>query len=147
MDKARKYYTMSLDLLLMCFRDGEPATFNLAIAESIFARGAVDWRVPLTGVRYANGGRATIDYGVADNEDDVQYMMFTHFRGSAFFDALYELARQTRSVLLLIVENNAIAVTDHETIDHLPPGFADGQRTPVIVSNSRELVDCLFGPD
>ncbi|HKX06957.1 MAG TPA: hypothetical protein VJN67_02130 [Stellaceae bacterium] len=135
---------MSIDILLQCFRDGEPATFKRELVEKIFARDANDYRPPLTGVRYADGGGAEI-YG-ADNGDDIQNLMFNHFGGRTFFNPLYELARETKSVVLMVTESNPIAVTDQETADHLPPGFA-GLSTPAIVSSGTELAAHLYGAD
>jgi hypothetical protein len=134
---------MSIDIHLQCFRNGEPATFKRELVEQIFAREASDHRPPLTGVRYADGGAEI--YG-ADNGDDIQSLMFNHFGGKTFFNALYELARETKSVVLMVTESHPIAVADQETIDHLPPGFAS-LSTPAIVSSGRELAAHLYGAD
>lgn len=133
---------MSLDIHLQCFRNGEPATFKRALAEEIFSRDAIDFRPPLTNVTFAGGGGAEI-YG-ADEEDDIQSLMFTHFGGKTFFDALYELARQTKSVAFMVTKVLPVAVTDAETISHLPLGFTDGMSSPVIVSSGHELEACLY---
>ncbi len=136
---------MSLDIHLQCFRNGEPATFKRTLVEEIFGRDAVNYRPPLTNVSYADGGGAEI-YG-ADDGDDIQSLMFNHFGGKSFFNALYELARQTKSVVLMVTETLPVAVTDQETIAHLPAGFTDGLSSPVIVSSGRELAACLYGAD
>jgi len=136
---------MSIDIHLQCFRNGEPATFKRELVEEIFTRGASDYRPPLTGVKYADGGGAEI-YG-ADNGDDIQSLMFNHFGGKTFFNALYELARETKSVVLMVTEAHPIAVADQDTIDHLPLGFAEGLSTPVIVSSGRKLAAHLYGSD
>ena len=129
---------MSLEILLQCFRNGEPVTFKRALYEEIFGRNAIDFRLPLTGVNYADKGGAEI-YGA-----DVQNLMFGHFGGKTSFNALYELARQTKSVVLTVTEGHRIAVTDQETIADLPWGFADGLSSPVIVSSGRDLAACLY---
>jgi hypothetical protein len=43
---------MSSDIFLQCFRDREPATFERAVFEEIFGRGAVNPQFPLTDVAY-----------------------------------------------------------------------------------------------
>jgi hypothetical protein len=134
---------VSLDIFLQCFRNGEPAAFKVAVVERIFSHDGVDFHLPLTGVRFRNGGRADI-YG-ADGGDDTNHVMFTHFSGKTFFDALYALARETKSVVLMITPAHPIAVADQETIDHLPPGFAEGLSMPVIVSSGHELAAHLYG--
>lgn len=130
---------MSFDIFLQCFRKGEPATFKRALVEEIFGRHAINFHLPLTGVNYADRGGAEI-YG-ADDGDDIQSLMFNHCGGCTFFDALYELAQRTGSVVIWPTTRSPYcAVTDSETIADLPAGFCDEPLgAPIVVSDGREL--------
>src|ERR1700730_13081390 len=135
---------MSFDIFLQCFRNGEPATFKRALVEEIFTRDAVDYRPPLTDVTYVDGGAGGI-YG-ADEEEDIQNMMFNHCGGDTFFAALHELAARTNSVVFWPRVGRSIAVTDAAFVNHLPSGF-DDMGPAYIVSNGRELEACIFESD
>ncbi len=52
--------TVSFDIHLQCYRNGDFATFKRALVEEIFRRDAVDLRLPLTHVDYPDGSGGQI---------------------------------------------------------------------------------------
>ena len=129
---------MSFDIFLQCYRNGEPATFKRALAEGIFTRHAINYRPPLTRVDYADGSSAEI-YG-ADEGDEISSLMCTRCGGATFYNALYELAHRTRSVVLWPSGKPVSAVTDAATLEDLDPAFREAPLgPPIVVTSGREL--------
>ena len=131
---------MSFDIHLQCYRNGESATFKRALVEEVFGRDAIDLRLPLTDVRYPDGSGGQI-FG-ADEEDDINSLMFNHCGGATFYDRLYELAHRTRSVLLWPFGKPLCAVTGENTIEDLNPAFLqEPLGPPIFVTSGRELAE------
>ncbi len=130
---------MGFAIYLQCYRNGESATFKRAVVEEIFGRDAVGLRLPLTAAYYADGSGGQI-IG-ADEEDDIDSLMFNHFGGATFYDRLYELAHRTRSCLIWPFGSPQSAVTDAKTIAD-SPGLWEGPLGPaIIVTSGRELAE------
>lgn len=134
---------MSFDVVLICIRKGEAATFNRTLFEEIFCREAIDPQLPLTSITYHDGG-AQIDG--AEDGDEIENLVFHHCGGETFYAALHELADRSGSVVLWPAKGRQIAVTRQAIVAHLPPDLAD-LGPPYIVANGRELAACILGRD
>jgi hypothetical protein len=132
---------MSFDIFLICFRDGEAATFKRTLFEDIFRRDAVDPRLPLTRVTYRDGGVLEIDG--AEEGDETENMAFSRFGGETFFAALHELVDRSGSVLVWPAAGRSIAVTRETTIAHLPEELKE-LGPPFVVANGSELARCIL---
>jgi hypothetical protein len=133
---------MSFDIFLQCYRNGEPANFKRSVVEEIFgphAYGDPDF----SNVTFPDGSGSCM---YVDDGDDMQCIMFNHCGGHDFFQALYELADRTKSVVLWPDDDRpATAVTDEATPGHLPAGFSGpvlGQAR--LVHSGRELEEYIF---
>ncbi len=133
---------MSFDIFLQRFRNGDKATFPRALFEEIFGRRAIAPTYPLTRVDYPDGSGADI-YGGGD--DDIEGLMFNHGGGGLLFDAIYELAQRTQSVVHWPDTAPSVAVADAATISHFPDGF-DCLGPPQIVADGQALMDYISRP-
>ena len=136
---------MSFDIFIQCCRDGERASFNRELVEEIFGRRALDPPPYFRGATYLDG-RAEI-FG-ADEADEIDGLMCSHSSGMTFYEALYELADRTGSVIFWPSDGPWAAVTKEATLAHLPPGaFDQDGRPPSVVASARELVALISAPD
>ncbi len=131
---------MSFDIFLVCVKDGEATAFKRSLFEDIFSRGAIDPRLPFTNVVYGDGGA---QISGADEDEDIESLSFDHCGGDTFFAALYELADRSGSVVVWPGEERVLAVTRQAMIAHLPADMGE-LGPPHIVSNGRELEECIF---
>ena len=135
---------MSSDIFLACVRGESVEKFARTLFEEVFGRHAV---APAPGYlpkdfNYADGG--TQVYGADD--DEIDGLMFNHFGGDTFFDALHELALRTRSVIYWPDEGVWAAVAEPTTISLLPASFErEGPKAVCVVQNGRELQDVYYG--
>lgn len=133
---------MAFDIFLQCYRNGEPATFKRSVVDEIFAPYAFG-DPELTMVTFPDGSGSCL---YLDQGDDIQGMMFNHCGGDEFFEALYQLAARTKSVILWPEAGPASSViTDPETWKHLPEFWHDGSGPPRVVKSGLEVQDCIFG--
>ncbi len=132
---------MSFDIFLMCFHDGEHVPLERPLVAKILNQHAIDPDPTLYNVTYADDGGAFI-YGAED--DDVQSLMFNHCGGAIFFATLFELARQTESVIVWPASEPSITVTSATTLAHFPKDFEDGIGPAVVVNSGQELEDYIF---
>lgn len=131
---------MSFDIHLLCYCNGDSATFKRALVEEIFGRDAVHLRLPLTNLDYPDGSGGQI-FG-ADKEDDIHSLMFNHCGGPTFYDRLYELAHRTRSILLWPSGKPMCAVSVGITTSDLDPAFREEPLgPPLVVGSGRELAE------
>ena len=131
---------MSFDIFLQCYRDGEPATFKRSVLIEIFGPYAFG-NPRLSMVTFPDGSGSCV-YVV--DADDIQDMMFNHCGGNDFFQALYELADRTKSIIFWPDTRPSFAVTDEGTLAHLPRDFEQDFGPGQIVRNGRELQEYIF---
>ena len=132
---------MSFDIFLLCLRNGEAATFKRSVVAEIFgphAYGDPDF----SNVTFPDGGGSCL---YVDDGDDIQCIMFNHCGGDDFFQALYDLADRTKSVIFWPDTRPSSAITDEATWAHLPQNFKEGSTGPAqLVHNGRELEEYIF---
>jgi hypothetical protein len=149
---------MSLDLFLVCLRNGEPAAFKRAIFDDIFGPHIVSADKSFVRVRFpgdrepklSGNGCDVVDMSTIDGSDiyvgegdEIDNAGFNHFQGEGFFEALYELARRTGSLIFWPAEGPSLAVTDEATLKHLPAGLLESDGPAQIVGSGRELEEYL----
>ncbi len=135
---------MSFDIMLACFRDGEPHPIDRKLFETIFL--AHNQRAKKGGsnpddvyVEYADGSGGTIDCsGLADGS-----LSFDHCGGETFFANMVELADKTASVIFWVSEISPTVVTNEATLKHLPPDFIEGRPVRVVhnVDDIRKAIE------
>jgi hypothetical protein len=127
---------MSFDVYLQCFRNGERAYFNRDIFEAIFLPDSkyVDaYRKDPSFLRvdYPDGSGSDIYCG---HDADINHLTFNHGGGTTLFQAMFELAVQTRSVIYWPGETPCAVVTEEITRSDLPKDFPDRDIAPAVRS-------------
>jgi len=129
---------MSFDVYLQCFRNGEPTHFKRELFEAIFLPhskyvDAYRKDPSFLGVDYPDGSGSDIYCG---HDTDISHLTFNHGGGEALFQAMYELAKQTRSVIYWPGDTPCAVVTEETTRNDLPEGFPDRDIAPVVYSGT-----------
>lgn len=118
--------------------------FKRELVEEIFGRYALNPPPHCQNATYLDG-RAEI-YGA--DEEEIDGIMCSHSWGTTFFEALYELADRTKSVIFWPSLGPSAAVTDVATLVHLPPGaFEHEGEPPAVVADAKELQALIFGAE
>jgi hypothetical protein len=127
---------MSFDLELMAFKDGGPAMFpsrivNEALAPFIQSR---DDEMCLLAFPDGGGGEMPADN---DEEMETSGVSIGGASGTDIYSALYEILRQTNSVLFWSF--GGCVVADASVISDLPDGFTDDLGEPIVVGGGAEI--------
>jgi hypothetical protein len=129
---------MSFDIFLQCFRDGEPTSFKREIFEAIFLPhcqnvGAYKRDPSFLRVDYPGGSGSDIYCG---KDADISCLTFNHGGGEPLFRSMYELAKQTKSVIYWPGDTPCAVVTEEATRIDLPEDFPDKDAAPVVRSGA-----------
>jgi hypothetical protein len=127
---------MSFDLELMSFKDGDPAMFptrivNEALGPFIRSR---DDDMCLLAFPDGGGGEMLADDGEAMETSGIS---IGGASGTDIYNALYEILRQTHSVLFWSF--GGCVVADASVIPDLPDGFTDDLGEPVVVEDGADI--------
>jgi hypothetical protein len=161
---------MSFDIFLQCYRKEKPATFRREIFEGLFlqycpCKKSYASDPKFMQVEYPDGGGADIYLGnlhddkallleLGKNEEanalpgdlgdprDIAHMMFNHCGGDMFFDAMYKLADQTKSVIFWPNSPSLVVVTDEAVLKELPADFP-GVENPRVVRSGAEIIAAI----
>lgn len=90
-------------------------------------------------VDYPDGGGADVYAGV---DAEIAHIGFGHFGGDTFFEALYQLADRTKSVVYWPGRAPSSAITDPVMLQHVPKYWEDAVGPPQLVRNGVELWRC-----
>ena|SRR5579863_3815512 len=132
---------MSFDIFLAHFENGEVRTFKREIFDRLFGAFTVGTPEPkFMRVRFPDGGGADI---YVENKSDLSGMMFNHCGGDAFYDALYELIRQTGSVVFWPGVGRTSVIADPAVVEHLPANFIESCGQPVLVRDKNGITDAI----
>jgi len=161
---------MSFDIFLQCYRKGKPATFKREIFDQIFlpycndpSKYASDPK--FMQVEYPDDGGADIYLGNLHDDralllelgkdqeadalpsdlgdpHDIGHVMFNHCGGDMFFDAMYKLADQTRSVIFWPNAPSLVVATNEAVLTELEPDFP-GIDNPRIVHSGADIVAAI----
>lgn len=129
---------MSFDLFLTHFRHGETAELNKAAIDEILGPHAVRREPTVMRLEFSDGGQAEVYLGDASDNTTV---MFTHFGGEACFEAIYQLAARTQSLILWPDVGPSEAMADPATLQHLPSNYLEEHGTPPLVRSGRDLME------
>jgi hypothetical protein len=137
---------MSLDILVVCFRNGVPATFKREIFDKIF-RPYYDHpeeREPDHGfvqVTFPDKSRSDIDIGYVGS--DIDHVGFNHFGGDSLFDAMYQLADGTSSVICWPALRPSAAVTNEAVLKELSSVDFPDLKIVQIVHSGADIVEAI----
>ena len=134
---------MSAEIFLYRFRDGEPATIERSLVDEIFGSGVGKYEENFIQINYSNmdGGDISL---LGENKEGIAV---SHCGGSRFFQAMWELADRTQSIIFWPDDPPGLVVTNNETLKHVPEDFIDGFRSAKIVRNGLELSDYYQSAD
>jgi hypothetical protein len=129
---------MSFDIFIMCFRNGEPSTIKRETFEEIFLPfcnrpDLVESDPEYMLVRFPDGSGSAI---YSDKEPLMESLMFNHCGGEAVFEAMYQLAARTASVIYWPSEGPGTVITDEVTRKELPENFPDRETARIVHSGA-----------
>ena len=78
---------------------------------------------------YPDGSGSDIYCG---HDSDINHLTFNHGGSTPLFQAMYELAKQTRSVIYRPSETSGAVVTEEITRSDLPEDFPDRDTAPIV---------------
>lgn len=135
---------MSFDIFLQCFRHGEPVYFKREIFEAIFLRHCKNVEAyrrdpSFLRVDYPGGSGSDIYCG---KDADISCLMFNHGGGEPLFRSMYELAKQTRSVIYWPGESPCAVVTEEATRSDLPADFPD-KDIAFVVNSGTDIIKVI----
>ena len=131
---------MSFDIFLAHFQNGEVTSFKRDVFDELFDAFVVGRRdAGFMRVRFPDGGA---DIYVDDTEL-LSGMMFNHCGGDEFFDALFELARRTSSVIFWPGIGRTSVIADPAVLSHLPADFIKSCGEPVLVHDRDGITDAI----
>lgn len=132
---------MSFDLELMSFKDGDPASFPVSIVKDAlgpFIRSRDD--DGMCHLAFPDGGGGEM-FAFDEEETETSDISIGRASGTAIYDALYEILRQTHSAL--IWSFGGCAVADASVIPDLPDGLIEDLGQPVIVKSGAEIAAAI----
>jgi hypothetical protein len=135
---------MSFDIFLEVWRQGEIASFKREVFEALFLpyctkRRSYDENPSFMRVEFPDESGSDI---YLDEEDDFRHITFNHSGGSMFFDAIYKLADQTKSVIFWPNSPSLVVVTNEAVLKELPADFP-GVENPRIVHSGAEIIAAI----
>lgn len=128
---------MSFDIFMQPFRNGQPAPFDRSLIKEAFGPDAKVGDGEISDIVYPEGDRAEV-FGA--EEPTIQSgLMFSHAGGDRFFEGLWRLAERTGSIIYWPDEGPQCAVTNADTIKHIPTEMLETIGPAEVVHNGREL--------
>jgi hypothetical protein len=128
---------MSADLGLICFKDGEHATLSPTIvlrALKPFVRPVDD---ELWELSFPDGSGGNLN-PVAEDDDHCD-ICINRPHGAQLFDALYEIMRQTHTLMWWTGVDDLITA-DPSIADHLPPDYVETYGVPPLVRSGADIL-------
>jgi hypothetical protein len=130
---------MSSDIGLLPFKDGKPSTISSVLVLQVlkpFIR-------PIADTRYGERWELVFPDGGGDMEPifegvDRNGLTIGHHCGLDLLDALYEIMRQTHTLLYWSGVENLITA-DEAIADHLPPDYIETYGTPPLVRSGADI--------
>lgn len=113
---------MSFDLFIQRFENGDAATFPRADFDAVFGPYVTSREPDFVKVEFPDGSGSDV---YIDDAEAIYSIMFNHFGGDAFLDALYRLTARCKLAIYWPAPGNPIAITDQSVKPHLPKDFAE----------------------
>ena len=127
---------MSFDVHLICLRNGEPDMFPAQIVRDVFEPYIESRDEDLWVLAFPDGGGGEM-LG-EDGTEETNGVSIDGASGSDIFDALYEVLRQTNSVL--VWSFGGCVVANASVIADLPEGLIEENGEPVVVRSGAEIL-------
>jgi len=131
---------MSSDIGLLPFKDGEPSTISSALVLQVlkpFIRPIVDPRYDERWeLVFPDGGGGDMDPIVEGV--DKNGLAIGHHSGGDLLDALYEIMRQTHTLLYWTGVDDLVTA-DEAIADHLPPDYIENFGVPPLVRSGADI--------
>ena len=125
---------MSFDLDLVCLKDGLPDTFSSKIVHQALDRFVSFQDGSHRKLSFPDGGGEMFtDYG-----EETDGVSISSASGHQIYDALYEILRQTHSVL--IWSFGGCVVADESVIADCPEELIESLGQPIVVHSGAEIV-------
>ena|ERR1700744_2087926 len=126
---------MSFDLVLMCLKNGLPDNFPATIV-----RGALDPFITFRDgdfckLSFPDGGGGEM---FIDDEEETDGLTISGGSGGNLYDALYDILRQTHSVLFWSF--GGCVVADPSVVPDLPEGLIEDLGPPTTVKSGADIV-------
>jgi hypothetical protein len=130
---------MSFDIFVARFRDAKPSAFKRASFEKVFGKFIAEQRTDFVRLRYPNGGAEVY----VDDTDDIGSVMFNHCGGDAFWEGVYQFAKEIDGVIWWPNVDHISAIASADILQHLPAMFVDEEAHPTVIANGQELLDAI----
>jgi hypothetical protein len=131
---------MSSDIGLLPFKDGKPSTISSALMLQVlkpFIRPIVDPHYPdRWELVFPDGGGG--DMAPIIEGEDRNGLTIGHHCGGDLLDALYEIMRQTHTLLYWSGVDNLVTA-DENISEHLPPNYIERFGTPPLVRSGADI--------
>ena len=88
-------------------------------------------------VTFPDGSRSDIDINY--NGSDIDCVAFGHFGGDALYDAMYDLADRSSSIIVWPSPESFTAVTDEAVVKDLPKEFSSDLSLVKLVHSGAEI--------
>lgn len=126
---------MSFDVILTCLKDGLPDTFSSTIVHKALDRFVSFQDGSYRRLSFPDGGGGEM---FSDQEEETDGVMISSASGHQVYDALYEILRQTHSVLFWSF--GGCVVADESVIADCPEGLIESLGRPIVVHSGAEIV-------
>lgn len=131
---------MSFDIYVCSFRDGEPAPFSLAVIDKALGPYIKYREHHCWSLCFPNGGRSFVY--LKDDRQEIDFFSVNRPADSPeLWIGLLEILRETRGMLFW--PGGGAVVAHQSDIAHLPPSMIDIFGTPTVVSNGRQIEECI----
>ncbi len=128
---------MSFDIELICLKNGEPDMFPAQIVRDAFEPFIVSRDEDMWVLAFPDGGGGEM-YAEDDDAEVTNGVSIGGASGSDIYDALYEVLRQTNSVLTWSF--GGCVVANASVIADLPEGLIEENGEPVVVQSGAEIL-------
>jgi hypothetical protein len=126
---------MSFDLVLTCLKDGLPDNFPATIVRQALDPFITSRDGDFCKLSFPDGGSGEM---FTDDDEETDGLMISRGSGRDLYDALFDILRQTHSVLFWSF--GGCVVADPSVIPDLPEGLIESLGPPTIVRNGADIV-------
>ncbi len=127
---------MSDDMGLFCYQDGDFGVMPIGLVLKILGPFVKDRNADQWELSFPDGGGGNM-MPVADrSHPDIA---INRPRGSDLYDAIYEIMRQTHTIMWWTGGPDQITA-DENIADHLPPGFIEEYGRPALVRSGADIL-------
>jgi hypothetical protein len=126
---------MSFDLVLTCLKNGLPDNFPAIIVRQALTPFITNRHGDLCKLSFPDGGGGEM---FTDDDEETDGLMISGGSGRDIYDALFNILRQTHSVLFWSF--GGCVVADPSVIPDIPEGLIESLGQPTIVKSGADIV-------